>query len=277
MRTVRLIVSYDGTDFSGFQRQRGVPTVQEELEIAASRMACERVTVRGAGRTDAGVHARAQVTAFRTEASIADRGWRLGLSGLLPHSIAITDARYVQDTFDPRRAAAGKWYRYLVLASPHRNPLLRHRVWHIFDPLDFERMRAEASSFLGTHDFAAFRAADCERTNTVRTMFRVEVSRAGDDDELIAIDVEGTAFLKNMVRVIAGTLVDVGRGKLRPGVVAARLADRDRTRSGMTAPPQGLCLEQVFLKDEWRLENDPLPPCPAYAARYLDPVVEAAS
>ncbi len=275
MRTVRLIVAYDGTEFSGFQRQRGVRTVQEELEIAASRMACERVIIRGAGRTDAGVHARCQVAAFRTEADISDRGWRLGMTGMLPRSIVVTDARYVQDNFDPRTASSGKRYRYSLLVGPDRDPLLRHCLWHIYDGFDVDRMEREAASFVGTHDFAAFRAADCERKTTVRTVFRVAVTRTAERPDIVHIDVEGTAFLKNMVRVMAGTLVDVGRGKLEPGVVAARIADRDRTRSGMTAPPHGLSLEQVYLREAWRVPDDPLPLVPPYAAPFLEPPVEA--
>lgn len=272
MPTVRLIVRYDGTDFSGWQRQRGVPTVQEAIEVAAGVMACERVTVRGAGRTDAGVHAHGQLAAFRTAAVIPEYGWRLGLTGRLPRSIGITDARLVQEDFDPRRASAGKRYRYLILSSPHRDPLLRDRAWHLWGDLDVGLMRREAAALVGSHDFAAFRAADCERETTVRTLFRVEVTeRWQGRDDLIAVEVEGTAFLKNMVRVIVGTLVDVGRGRLPPGTVARRLADRDRTLSGMTAPPQGLYLDEVFIKDEWRVSDDPLRPCPSYAARYLQP------
>jgi tRNA pseudouridine38-40 synthase len=277
MPTVRLIVRYDGTDFSGWQRQRGVPTVQEAIEDAASVMACERITVRGAGRTDAGVHAHGQLAAFRTAAVIPEYGWRMGLTGRLDRSIGITDARVVQDDFDPRRASAGKRYRYLILSSPHRDPLLRDRAWHLWGDLDVGKMRGEAEGLVGTHDFAAFRAADCERATTVRTLFRVAVvERWQGRDDLIAVEVEGTAFLKNMVRVIVGTLVDVGRGRLPAGTVRKRLVDHDRTLSGMTAPPQGLYLDEVFLKDEWRVADDPLRPCPPYAARFLQaaPAVE---
>ena len=276
MPTVRLIVRYDGTEFSGWQRQRGVPTVQEEIETAASAMACERITVRGAGRTDAGVHAHGQLAAFKTAANIPEHGWRMGLTGRLPLSIGITDARYVQDDFDPRRASAGKRYRYLILSSTHRDPLLRDRVWHLWGDLDVELMRREAVAFAGTHDFAAFRAADCERETTVRTLFRVEVKTGWQGrDDLVAVEVEGTAFLKNMVRVIVGTLVDVGRGRLPPGTVARRLADHDRTLSGMTAPAQGLYLDEVFIKDEWRVPDDPLRSYPSYAAQYLFPELAA--
>ncbi len=270
MPTVRLIVRYDGTGLSGWQRQRGVPTVQEAIETAASAMACERIVVRGAGRTDAGVHAHAQVAAFRTACDIPERGWRLGLNGRLPPQVVVREARFAQDEFDPRRAASGKRYRYLLLTAPDRDPLLRDRVWHLYGEMDLAAMAEEAAELVGGHDFRAFRAADCERRNTVRHVFRVAVVRGfGGREDLVAIEVEGTAFLKNMVRVIAGTLVDVARGRLPRGTVRARLTDGNRTRAGMTAPPQGLYLDEVFLRRAWRLPDDSLRPRPDYADAVL--------
>lgn len=259
MPTVRLVVRYDGAPFSGWQRQRGVPTVQESLEDAASAMSVARITVRGAGRTDAGVHAMGQLASFETPAEIPAHGWRLGLNSRLPPSIAVWDARIARDGFDPRRASAGKRYRYLLHAHPDRDPLLHRRAWHLWGPLDLELMQREAAHLVGTHDFRAFRAADCERLTTVRSVWRVDVRRGtmGRDD-LVAVEVEGTAFLKNMVRVIVGTLVDVGRARLPEGTVRARLADGDRTRAGMTAPPDGLYLDEVFVRPEWRDDDDVL-------------------
>jgi tRNA pseudouridine38-40 synthase len=270
MPTVRLIVRYDGTGLSGWQRQRGVATVQEHLEIAASVIACEPIIMRASGRTDAGVHARAQVVSFRTRATIPEKGWRLGLTSKLPPQIAVLDARVAHDDFDPRRASAGKRYRYLLLATPVRDPLLRERVWHLWDDLDLKLMQHEADALVGMHDFNAFRAADCDRVSAVRHIWRVAVlPRWHGHEGLVAIEVEGTAFLKNMVRIITGTLVDVGRARLPAGTVRARLADGDRTRSGITAPPQGLYLDEVFLKPEWLLPDDVLKPRPAYAEAVL--------
>lgn len=267
MTTVRLVVGYDGTEFSGFQRQRGVPTVQESIEIAIATMTGVRATVRGAGRTDAGVHAVRQLAAFQTVAKIPDKGWRLGLNSKLPPSIVVADARTVQDDFDPRRASAGKRYRYQLLLSPVRDPLLRNRVWHLWGDINLDAMQREAAVLVGTHDFAAFRAADCERTTTTRTIFEVKLTRDFDGHRgLVTIDVTGTAFLKNMVRVIVGTLVDVGRGRLAEGTVRARLTDRDRTRAGITAPAQGLILDEVFLKPEWRVADDPVGTNPFFSA-----------
>lgn len=267
MPTLRLIVRYDGTGLSGWQRQRGVPSVQEALETAIATMAGERVTVRGAGRTDAGVHALAQVAAFRTTADIPEKGWRMGLTSRLPPQVAVRDARVVAENFDPRRASAGKRYRYVLLTSAMRDPLVRDRAWHVHGDLDLDRMAREARDLIGVHDFRAFRAADCERETTVRQLFRVTIkSPYADRDDLVAIEVEGTAFLKNMVRIIVGTLVDVGRGKLPEGTVRERLADGDRTLSGMTAPAHGLYLDEVFLRPEWLLPDDILRPRPDYAS-----------
>lgn len=270
MPTVRLVIRYDGTHFSGWQRQRGVRTVQECIEEAAAVLVHEPVVVRAAGRTDAGVHALAQVAAVRVARDLPSRGWRLGLTARLPGDIAVLDARTVDDQFDPRRASAGKRYRYLLQCTPMRDPLLRDRAWHIHGDLDLDLLRREAALLTGTHDFRAFRAADCERDTTVRTLFRVGIvpdfrGEAG----VVAIEVEGTAFLKNMVRVIVGTLVDVARGRLAEGTVRERLADGDRTRAGITAPPQGLYLDEVWLHPAWLLPDDVLRPRPAYAEAFI--------
>jgi tRNA pseudouridine38-40 synthase len=277
MPTLRLVVRYDGAPFSGWQRQRGVPTVQEALEDAASAIAVERITVRGAGRTDAGVHAHGQLASFTTRAEIPGHGWRMGLNSRLPKSVAVWDARATRDDFDPRRASAGKRYRYLLHLAADRDPLLHRRAWHLYGPMDIARMRAEAACFVGVHDFRAFRAADCERLTTVRAVWRVElVERWSGRDDLVAVEVEGTAFLKNMVRVIVGTLVDVGRGRLPPGTVRARLADLDRTRAGMTAPADGLYLDEVFVKPAWRDADDVLRLQPPRALAVLDPAATTA-
>lgn len=293
MQTVRLVVRYDGAHFAGWQRQRGVATVQEALEDAVATMVGERVTVRGAGRTDAGVHALAQVAAFHSPRAIHTRGWRLGLTSRLPPTVAVTDAREAQPDFDPRRASAGKRYRYLLHLGPIRDPMLHQRAWHIHGKLDLEKLRNEAAHLVGTHDFSAFRASDCERDTTTRTLFRVALVEGfmGRDD-LVAVEVEGTAFLKNMVRVIVGTLVDVARDRLAPGTVVARFADGDRTLAGITAPAEGLYLDEVWLHPQWRLADDVLNLRPAYAEPLIaarlqalgadprglsgDPMVEAA-
>lgn len=242
-RTLRLTVEYDGTDFSGWQIQDKQRTVQGVLEEAIRAMTAEPTRVRGAGRTDAGVHARGQVAAFSTATTIPALGFLRGINAILPRDVAVVAAAEAEPGFDPRRLARGKIYRYTFWNHPIRSPIHERWSWHIRAPLDVDSMTAAGALLVGEHDFSAFRAADCERTNTVRVMRRVEVARRGP---LVDLDVEATAFLKNMVRVIAGTLYAVGRGETTPEEVGRILLSRDRTRAGMTAPAQGLCLLEVL-------------------------------
>lgn len=271
MHTLRLVLRYDGTGLAGWQRQRGVRTVQQELERAAGEMAGHEVRVHGAGRTDAGVHALCQVAAFKTERELPLHGWRLGLTSKLPPEISVLDVRRARDDFDPRRASGGKRYRYLLLTAQMRDPLLRDRAWHLHHKVALEPLREAALHLLGWHDFSAFRAADCERTSTRRCLWRVAVVEGyAGVPELVALEVEGTAFLKNMVRIIVGTLVDVGRGRLRPEAIRELLHSGDRTRAGMTAPAHGLYLAQVYLRPEFRDADDLLPCRPPEAERWLE-------
>lgn len=241
-RTILLTVAYDGTEFCGWQIQPNVRTIQGELEKALASMEKHRVVVRGSGRTDAGVHAEAHPAAFRTESTIPLEGYLKGLNSRLPHSIAVTSASVVDPGFDPRMRYSIKHYRYTIYNTGIRSPFMRHRSWHIRCPLDTEAMQRGGSHLIGEHDFESFRASDCERPHAVRTIDEVGVDRRG---ELIDIDVKGPAFLKNMVRIIAGTLVDVGRGRLPADSVAQILEARDRASAGMTAPSCGLCLQSV--------------------------------
>lgn len=245
-RTVLLTVAYDGTEFAGWQVQPAERTVQGALEAALSEMEHRHVKVWGAGRTDAGVHARGQAAHFHTRASIPLRGYVRGLNTLLAGDVAVLDARDVPDGFHARFSALGKHYRYTILNAPVRHPLATRYAWHREKLLDHDAMNAGAAHLLGTRDFNAFRAASCERESAVREMRRLEVTRQGD---YLHLDVEATAFLKHMVRVIVGTLVEVGRGKRPAAWVAEVLASRDRTRAGPTAPARGLCLERVFYPD----------------------------
>lgn len=271
MPTIRLIVRYDGAHLSGWQRQRNARTVQEELERCASEMAGETVRIHGAGRTDAGVHALAQVASFDTNATIPMKGWRLGMNSKLPPEIAVMEAREVPAGFDPRRASAGKRYRYLISNNPSRDPLLRDRAWHIYDPLDLDAIERSAAKLVGSHDFRGFRAADCERTSTVRHLFRVALLRGfNGNPTLYGLEVEGTAFLKNMVRIITGTLFDIGRGRLNESTIEHVLTTGDRTKAGITAPPQGLYLDEVWIRPEFRVADDSLQLRPTYADLVTD-------
>ena len=243
MRQIRLIVEYDGTSLCGWQRQVNGPTVQGHLEEALGKLLSHEAPVVGASRTDAGVHARGQVASFRTARPIPLHGIRRGLNSLLPRQIAVRDAAEVPDDFHPRFSATGKHYRYTILARPDRSPRWRDRAWHHPEPLSIEAMAAAAAPLLGEHDFAAFRAAGCTAATTVRRIDAIELSTP--DPELLIVDVRGNAFLRNMVRILVGTLVEAGAGRRPLGQVAEILASRDRTRAGITAPAHGLELMEV--------------------------------
>jgi tRNA pseudouridine38-40 synthase len=242
MRRLRLLVEYDGTDFVGWQRQDNGPSIQAALEDGMRAMTGETREVRGAGRTDAGVHAFGQVAHVDTERDIPLRGFLLGLNSQLPRTIGVRAVDEVAAEFDARFSARGKLYRYSIWNAPVRSAIRDRFVWHVRRPLDVAAMSAAARHLVGRQDFAAFRASDCERKTTVRTLSRVEVTREG---ELVTIEVEGDAFLKNMVRILTGTLAEIGQGRRSADEVPALIAGRDRTRSGVTAPPQGLCLVRV--------------------------------
>jgi tRNA pseudouridine38-40 synthase len=242
-RTLRLVIEYDGTSFAGWQRQTGQRTVQACLEEAFAAMVGAPVRVTGAGRTDAGVHAEGQTASVVVEAGIPAGGFLRGLNSHLPPDIAVRELGDVPAGFDARRSARGKVYRYVIWNHVVRSPRRARWSWHCRAPLDTHAMREAAGAFVGQHDFRAFRAADCERRTTVRIIRSFTVVR---DGALVTCEVEGTAFLKNMVRIMAGTLVAAGRGALDSDSVRALLAGGDRAGAGVTAPAHGLTLVRVI-------------------------------
>jgi tRNA pseudouridine38-40 synthase len=237
-RKLRLLVEYDGTDFSGWQRQTAERTVQGTLEEGVLALLGERVEVRGAGRTDAGVHAAGQVAHLSLASRIPAAGLLRGLNTVLPPDVAVVDAADVDDAFDARFTARGKVYRYRIWNHFVRSPLHERTTWHCRQPLDLEAMREAARALCGEHDFRGFRSSDCDRL--VR---RVDIVKRA---ALVEIDVEATAFLRNMVRILAGTLADVGRGKRDIAAVVRALETGDRAASGVTAPARGLTLMTVI-------------------------------
>jgi tRNA pseudouridine38-40 synthase len=243
LRTLKLVVEYDGTDFAGWQRQDGQRTVQGCLEDAFRAMTGRPVVVRGAGRTDAGVHAEGQVASVEVASRIPTLGFLRGINTHVPPGIAVLEVTDMPAGFNARHDARGKIYRYRVWNHPVRSPRLARSSWHVYDPLDTHGMREAAMRLLGEHDFRSFRSSDCDRLNTVRIIRRFDVRREG---ALLSFEVEGTAFLRNMVRILAGTLVAVGKGKMTPEEVAALLTTFDRTRAGVTAPACGLTLVRVI-------------------------------
>jgi tRNA pseudouridine38-40 synthase len=249
---LKLTIEYDGAGFVGWQVQPNGPSVQEALEAAIARLcAVERASVRvtAAGRTDAGVHARGQVVSLLPPgqgAGLPLKAWTAGLNAHLPDTVACLRAEEAPGGFDARRWARGKRYVYTVRNAPVRGPLWRAQAWEVRRPLDLEAMRRAAPLLLGRHDFSAFRAADCPATNPVRELRRLELLQDPRDPSVLRIAVEATAFLKHMVRNLVGTLVEVGHGRRTPESMPVLLAGRDRTKAGLTAPPHGLVLDEVF-------------------------------
>ena len=247
VRNVKLVIAYDGTEFHGFAVQRGLRTVQGVLNETLSRLAGHPVSVTGAGRTDAGVHAQAQVVNFDA------RDWPcpvqrmpLALNSLLPADLAVTAAEEVPPGFHARRSARDKTYVYTVYNRPVRSPFWGRYSHHVGPPLDTGAMARAAAYLAGVHDFAAFQAAGRPVVSTVRHLFRAAVEA---DDPLVRLTFCADGFLYKMVRMMAGTLVEVGRGKCLPEAVAGLLAAESGARGGPALPPQGLCLTVVRYRE----------------------------
>jgi len=241
---VLLWVQFDGTDFAGYQRQAdGVRTVAGTLEAAWLRMLGEPVVARSSSRTDSGVHARRMPVLIFTDRLVPPGNLVRGLNTFLPDDIAVLEAADVTAEFEVRADAVGKRYVYRLMTGEARLPLWRRVAWFVRGELDFAAMQAGAAHLVGIHDFAAFRASSCTAPSTIRNLRSIELAREG---ALLTLTVEGNAFLHNMVRIIAGTLVDVGRKRVPPDAVAQMLLGRDRVRAGQTAPAQGLTLDEVF-------------------------------
>lgn len=239
----RVTVEYDGGGFVGWQRQENGPSIQAALEDAIFGFTAERVTVHGAGRTDAGVHALGQVAHFDLDREATAKTVRDAINAhLRPAPIAVLDATPAPDGFDARRSATGRRYLYRILNRRSPPALDRGRVWHVGIPLDVEAMNDAARCLVGRHDFTSFRASICQARSPVKTLDRLEVRRVGDE---LRIEAEARSFLHNQVRITAGTLKLVGEGKWAAADVARALAARDRAAAGPTAPPHGLSLVSV--------------------------------
>jgi tRNA pseudouridine38-40 synthase len=240
-------VAYDGTAFSGWAAQKDARTVEGALRGAILTLDPRAEGPRGTSRTDAGVHAEGQLAAFDTTMALPPRGWVLTLNQHLPEDVAVRSAQLVPSGFSPRFASKKKRYRYDLLLDKVRDPLLCNRAWRIGYDMDMARLERESRSIVGTHDFLAFRAAGDERAETVRTIESVLVTPPGRDPRRWSITIEGTAFLYNMVRILVGTLIDVGRGHLEEGTIARAIAGKQRGLAGQTAPAHGLTLEAIDL------------------------------
>jgi tRNA pseudouridine38-40 synthase len=212
------------------------------LEEAISAITGEKIRVTGAGRTDAGVHAAGQVANFKTNTRIPVEKLPYAINSRLPDDIVVKEARMVPEEFHARLSAKAKVYSYTIYNAPFPSPLLRNYTYFFPLPLDMGAMKEAASQFVGLHDFSAFRASGSPVKSSVRQINRLEINRCQD---LIKIEIEANGFLYNMVRIIAGTLLDAGLHKINPGEVASIIRSGDRDRAGKTLPPQGLCLLKV--------------------------------
>jgi len=247
---ILLTVAYDGTHFSGWAPQINSHTVTDELLGAIQRLRPAVRVIRGASRTDAGVHARGQRVAFDDDGVIPPKGWVLGLARHLPNTIAIRRAERRAAGFVPRFACRAKRYVYTLLADQLRDPFWEHRAYRHSHCLDPALLQAEAASVVGTHDFRAFRSSGDVRVDTVRTLSRVTIEPDGHDARVLRVIVEGNGFLYNMVRILVGTLLDVGRGHLAPGAMARAIVSGNRNDLGRTAPARGLLLDEIFFAED---------------------------
>lgn len=251
---IAAIVEYDGSTFSGWQWQDSAPSVQEAVEKALSQVANEPVRVITAGRTDAGVHACAQVIHFDSSAVRSDHAWLRGANSNLPPQVALLWVGQVDSEFHARFAATGREYRYVILNRSVRPTHLGKRVTHEYRPLDVTRMQTAAALLIGTHDFSSFRAMQCQAKSPVRELRRLSVTRHGD---FVLIEAAANAFLHHMVRNLAGVLMDIGAGEQEPEWARRVLEARDRTLGGITAAPDGLYLTAVDYPDQFKIPRVP--------------------
>ncbi len=245
MARYKLTVCYDGGDYYGFQRQNALPTVQQKLEEALSTRFQQSISVHPSGRTDAGVHAIAQVVHFDVDSEIKTSSFGYSINTLLPKDIAITSCEKVSDDFHAQFGAKRKTYLYKICLCKIHSPLKRKYFHVCFYDLDIVKMQDACKYFVGEHDFRAFMLANDEKENTVRTIYNLSVERFDDE---VHIRVTGNGFLHNMVRIIAGTLVDVGRGRIAPQDIQKIIASKRHVGTGKTLDPQGLYLESVEYK-----------------------------
>jgi tRNA pseudouridine38-40 synthase len=246
MRNFKLTLQYDGTEYVGWQRQGNGPSIQALLEDSLERIEGARVVVHGAGRTDAGVHALAQVASVAMSAALEPATLARALNAVLPAAVRVLGVEEVEPHFHARFSSVGKVYEYRIVNAPFVSPFLHRYVWHIGQPLDLDAMREAGTRLVGRHDFAAFQGARSPAATTVRTVHTIDWDDGGGYDLPLVMRIEGDGFLRHMVRNIAGTLVETGAGRSRPGSMPAILASRDRTQAGPTAPASGLFLVRVL-------------------------------
>ena len=252
-KRIALLLEYDGTAYAGWQRQANVRTVQGVVENALAKLCGESVTFYGCGGTDGGVHARGHVSHFNSHCTVPPERLYLALGTLLPDDISVLDAAIVPDTFHARFGSRGKQYSYYIWNNRFRSALLSRYSAHESRALDIDAMHRACDYLIGKHDFRCFMAAGSTAKTTIRTLYKVELS--GETGGLLRLTISGDAFLYNMVRIIAGTLLYVGLGKFEPEMIEAMLASGDRTLAGKTLTAAGLFLDEVYY------DENPFPAC----------------
>lgn len=243
MKNIKLIVEYDGTNYCGWQRQKNGKTIQETIENAIVEVTGEDVKLIGSSRTDAGVHAKMYVCNFSTSSTIPPDKIGIVISHKLPEDIVILKSEEVDSTFHSRYSSKGKMYSYTILNRNERAAIGRNYAYQYGRNIDIEAMKKAAVYFLGKHDFSAFKSTGSSVKDNIRTITEVRVEKDGD---YIKIYVSGDGFLYNMVRIMVGTLLEVGEKKVNPEYVREIIESKDRKKAGKVVPAKGLCLEKVF-------------------------------
>ncbi len=243
MKNIKLTIEYDGKDFNGWQKQPDKLNIQGTIEQAIERITGEKVDLNASGRTDAGVHAIGQVANFKTNYELPIEKWPLALNANIKKSIVIKSAEEVEERFHSRLSCKRKTYRYVINNSKYGTAIYRYLETHIPQKLDIEKMQQAVKHFEGEHDFKAFKASGTSSKSSVRTIYKAEVLQM--PDERIYIELTGSGFLYNMVRIISGTLVEVGLGKIEPNAIPSIIDSKQRERAGKTLPPNGLYLLNV--------------------------------
>jgi tRNA pseudouridine38-40 synthase len=247
VRNLKAIVEYDGTTFVGWQRQETGPSVQEAVENAIHKITQKPTRVRVAGRTDAGVHAHAQVFNFRTESKLPTQRLAAGINAMLPRSVSIHQLDEVHDTFDAKRDSLWKRYRYSFYLAQYPSAHEARTSLHIKKELDVEAIQRAAQHLIGEKDFESFRAIGCQAEHARRHMMSIQIEKVPRPPagHLLHITYQANAFVQHMCRILSGTLLEVGKGERDPDSIKATLTARQRTSAGVTAPPHGLCLLEV--------------------------------
>lgn len=246
MKTYKIIVAYDGTCYHGFAKQNNAITIQETLETAIEKIIRQPIQIIGAGRTDTGVHAKRQCCIFEADTCISTKKLLFAINSKLPKDIVIKELEEAEPSFHPRFAAKRKTYRYQILNSKISDPFLFPYVYLFGFTLDIEAMKEASRYMIGEHDFKCFCSAGSTVQSTVRIIYDIHIKKKND---LIIVDICGNGFLYNMVRIIIGTLLQVGQGRLKPQEIQQIIKSKDRTLAGPTAPPQGLIMLEINYKD----------------------------